>query len=60
MVYSLIQVQSLQTLLTSGSCDISLTDNYGTTAARVAEIYGQKECLKLIAEHMEKHGQSSQ
>ena len=50
------QVHCLQTLLSSG-CDLSLVDHSGDTAARVAEIYGQEECMKVIRECEQKQGQ---
>ena len=41
------------TLLSYG-LDLDIEDYAGDTAKRVAEIYGQVECLKVIEEHLKK------
>ena len=50
VIVLLLQVQCLKTLLSSGY-DVNITDSSGDTAKRIAEIYGQTECLLAIAEH---------
>ena len=40
----------MKTLLSAG-CDVNVTDSSGDTAKRIAEIYGQTECLLAIEEH---------
>ena len=49
----MLQVQCLKTLLSAGY-DVNITDSSGDTATRIAEIYGQTECLLAIAEHKTK------
>ena len=40
----------MKSLLSAG-CDVNATDCSGDTAKRIAEIYGQTECLLAIEEH---------
>ena len=46
----MLQVQCLKSLLSAG-CDVNVTDNSGDSAKRIAEIYGQTECVLAIEEY---------
>lgn len=35
----------------SAGCDVNVTDNSGDSAKRIAEIYGQTECVLAIEEY---------
>ena len=52
-IYHIVQAQCLATLLSYG-LDLDIGDYAGDTAQRVAEIYGQTECLKAIEDHLKK------